>query len=70
MSALTDQLQKRVVELSAHQGEIQARADKEKDAVQQQIEALLMAKSVLEKDPSAEVAFLTLSALKLLPTKE
>lgn len=67
MSALTDSLTKRVVELSAHQAEIQARADKEKAAVQQQINALLAAKAVLEADPAAEVAFLTLSTLKLLP---
>ncbi len=70
MSALVDRLQARIVELSAYQGEIQARADKEKADAQTQINALLAAKAALTKDPAVEAVYLTLAALKLFPTKE
>lgn len=70
MSALTDLLTKRIADLSAHQAELQARADREKAAVQQQINALISAKDLIEKDPQVEVTFTTLTALKLLPRSE
>ena len=67
MSALSNLLQRRIADLSAHQAELQARADKEKAEVQQQIDALLAAKAVLDKDPTVEATFVALSSLKLLP---
>jgi hypothetical protein len=67
MSALTDRITKRIAELSAHQAELQARADVEKGKVQEQINALINAKGVLEASPEIEPTFLTLSALQLLP---
>lgn len=59
-------LAKRIAELSAHQAEIQARADKEKAAVQEQINALIEAHDMLEKDPQVEAVYLKLAALKLI----
>lgn len=70
MSALTDSLQRRVVELTAHQGEIQARADADKASVQSQINALLAAKAAIERDPTVETVYLTLLSLNLLPPRE
>lgn len=67
MSALTDQITRRIAELSAHQAEIQARADAEKTKVQGQINALISARDVLERTPEVEPVFLTLNALNLLP---
>lgn len=59
-------LAKRIAELSAHQAEIQERADKEKAAVQEQINALIEAHDMLEKDPQVEAVYLKLAALKLI----
>lgn len=66
MSALTDRLTKRIAELSAHQAEIQSRADVEKAKVQEQINALIEAKGALESDPAVEAIFVKLTALNLL----
>lgn len=67
---LSDVIQKRIAELTAHQGEIQARADKEKAAVQVQINALIDADAALAKDPTIETVYLKLAQLKLLPQQE
>jgi hypothetical protein len=69
MSALTDSLTKRIAELSAHQAEIQSRADVDKAKVQEQINALINAKGILERSPETEAVFATLTALDLLPRK-
>jgi hypothetical protein len=67
MSALTDSLTRRIAELSAHQAELQSRADVEKGKVQDQINALITARGLLVRSPEIEPVFLTLSMLKLLP---
>lgn len=63
---LTERIQQRIVELTAHQAEIRGRADKEIAAVQEQINALIDAQALIEKDPTTEAIYVKLSALQLL----
>lgn len=64
---LSDSIRKRIAELSAHQAEIQARADLDKAKVQTQINALTDALDAIVKDPTIEPVFLQLVSLNLLP---
>jgi hypothetical protein len=63
--AVTDSIVARIAELQAHAVQIQARADREKAAVQQQIDALVNAQKVLT--PDVVTAYVTLTSLGLLP---
>jgi hypothetical protein len=60
-----DRVTKRIAELSALQGELQARADKEKALVQSQINALVDIQTALQKDPALEGLYLKALALNL-----
>jgi hypothetical protein len=63
--AVTDSIVARIAELQAHAVQIQIRADREKAAVQQQIDALANAQKVLT--PDVVTAYVTLTSLGLLP---
>jgi hypothetical protein len=56
---------KRIVELTALQGEIQARADREKAAVQTQIDTLIEIDAALKKDAGLEPLYLKALGLNL-----
>ena len=65
MGKVLTRVTQRIVELTAQQGVIQARADAAKAAVQVQINTLVEIEAAMTADPALEALYVKATALKL-----